>query len=92
MMDSKNKIKLKKLIDYFGKSDSKILEYWYDNSLFSDYKKPPKQLVTNNKMILKDFEFYKSFGVESISSFACYLGEDYVKLYPKPDFSAFGKL
>lgn len=88
-MKDEHKVILKKLIEFFGKKDSKILEYWYDNSLFSGYKKPPKELKINNKMLYKDFEFYKSFKVDMISSFACYLGDDYLMLYGEPDLSAF---
>jgi hypothetical protein len=88
-MKDEHKVILKKLIEFFGKKDSKILEYWYDNSLFSGYKKPPKELKVNNKMLYKDFEFYKSFKVDMISSFACYLGDDYLILYKEPDLSAF---
>ncbi len=80
---------LKKLIEFFGKEDAKILEYWYDNSLFSQYKKPPARLEPDNKMIMQDVNFYKSFKVDCISAFACYLGEDYKELYGKPDLSAF---
>ncbi len=77
------------LLSFFGKQHSKILEYWYDNSLFSEYKKPPKELKVNNFVIHTDFEFYKTFDVDGISSFACYLDDDYVNLYGEPDLSAF---
>lgn len=88
-MKDEHIIILKKLIGFLGTKDSKILEYWYDNSLFSDYKKPPKELKANNELIHSDFEFYKSFGVEFVASFACYLGDDYLELYDEPDLSAF---
>ena len=38
--------------------------------------------------IEREMRFYKSFGAPYISSFACYLGEDYRALYGVSDFSA----
>ncbi|MCR5457896.1 MAG: DUF4838 domain-containing protein [Clostridiales bacterium] len=69
------------LLNTFGKTDSKVLEYWYDNSMFSNWTKPPKKYVPDFDLISKSVDYYKSAGFENISSFACYLGEDYEELY-----------
>lgn len=69
------------LLSTFGKKDSKVLEYWYDNSMFSDWKKPPKKFVPDYSMIERSVIYYKEKGFENISSFACYLGKDYDELY-----------
>ena len=66
-----------------------MLEYWYDNSLFSNWKKPPAKFSPDNEMIKADIEFYKRLGFNDIASFACYLGEDYEALYGESDISAF---
>lgn len=79
------------LLRVFPKEDAKILEYWYDNSLFSEWKKPPKPFVPDNDLIRDDIAFYRKKGVAYISSFACYLGQDYEELYGEADFSAFRK-
>lgn len=81
---------LKALLEYFGKENSQVLEYWYDNSLFSKWKKPPKLFTPNNEMIKNDIAFYKELGFERVASFACYLGPDYEELFGAPDISAFG--
>ena len=81
--------KIKELLKFFGKENSWVLEYWVDNSYFSGYKKPPKELKINAEDIKKDIEFYKNLGFENISSFACFLGEDYSKLYGEPNVCAF---
>lgn len=81
--------KIKELLKFFGKENSWVLEYWVDNSYFSGYKKPPKELKINAEEIKKDIEFYKDLGFENISSFACFLGEDYSKLYGEPNVCAF---
>lgn len=77
------------LLRHFGKKDAKVLEYWYDNSLFSDWKKPPKRFVLNEDRMKKDIRQYTEKGFEYISTFGCYLGEDYEELYGEPDIRAF---
>lgn len=75
---------LRPLLEHFGKKDSCALEYWVDNSLQSDFKKPPKELILNQDVILQDIAFYKSLGFEKITSFAGYLDEEYCRLYGEP--------
>lgn len=81
-----------KLVDFFGKENSKVLEYWYDNSIY--YRRAGNKLVPfvpNNEQILEDFKFYHELGFENLSSFACSLCDDYVKLFGHPDLSAAAK-
>jgi hypothetical protein len=80
---------LKNLIKTFSYADSKVLEYWLDNSMYSDWKKPEKKFVQDKRMIEEDIKRYLDYGFEYISSFACYLGPEYEKLYGQPDISAF---
>lgn len=66
-----------------------MLEYWYDNSFY--YRRAGNKLVDftpDNKQIEEDFEFYSGLGFEKLSSFACNLCDEYVKLFGDPDFSA----
>ncbi len=77
------------LMDFFGREDCKVLEYWYDNSLFSGWKKPPRRFVLDREGMERDIAQYRELGFECISSFACYLGEDYEALYGKVGFEPF---
>lgn len=77
------------LLEFFGNKDAKALEYWYDNSLFSGWKKPPKRMVPDGDVIRDDLDYYFSLGFEYAASFACFLGEDYEELYGEPDISDF---
>ena len=79
---------LSELLRVFGKESAKLLEYWYDNSLFSKWKKPPAKFTPDNEKIQSEIELYRKFGFENIASFACFLGEDYAALYGEPDLSA----
>lgn len=75
---------LDSLLAFFGKRDSKVLEYWMDNSLFSGWKKPYVKLPFNRDILEKDVEFYRAKGFERITSFGCFLGEEYAKKFGIP--------
>ena len=80
---------VKDIVAFFGTEHSKVLEYWYDNSIY--YRRAGKKLVPftpKNEQIKADFDFYKKLGFERLSSFACSLCDEYVSLFGHPDFSA----
>ena len=72
------------LLEWFGKDDAQILEYWMDNSMFSNWTKPPKKLTICADTIQSDIRFYREKGFEHITSFGCYLSDDYIELYGEP--------
>ncbi len=73
----------------FDKQPRKVLEYWYDNSLFSKWKKPPQKFELNESAMHRDIDEYKKMGFDSISTFACFLGEDYMALHGGLDIIPF---
>ncbi|MBO5200645.1 MAG: DUF4838 domain-containing protein [Clostridia bacterium] len=80
---------VKRLIKFFGEENSKVLEYWYDNSIY--FRRAGNKLVPftpNNEQIKEDFNFYRELGFKRMSSFACNLCDEYAKLFGEPDFSA----
>jgi len=79
------------LMELLGQKDAKLLEYWYDNSLFSEWKKPPRRFTLDVAAMERDIKEYRARGFSNITTFACYLGADYEELYGEADFSAFGK-
>ncbi len=82
---------LEKLMSFFDKKNAKVLDYWYDNSLFSNWKKPPVAFAVDEAVLKADVEYYKSLGFEDIGCFACFLGSDYEALHGDVDISAFTK-
>lgn len=78
------------LLSYFGKENSQVLEYWLDNSMFSDWKKPPKEITICTDTIKKDIQYYKECGFEHITTFGCYLSDDYIELYGVPPIVEYG--
>lgn len=79
------------LLAYFGREDAKVLEYWYDNSLFSRWKKPPARFVLDENAMSADIRDYRAMGFDHISTFACFLGEVYEELYGEADVTPFAK-
>lgn len=82
---------IRSLLDFFGRRDSVVLDYWLDNSLFSGWKKPPIALTIHPDVIRKDIAFYRACGFEEITTFACYLSDDYVRLYGEPPIADYIK-
>lgn len=83
---------LKNLLDCFGTSDAKVLDYWMDNSMFSGWKLPPKEFSLQAETMRKDVKYYKSLGFESITSFGCFLGENYAELYGDADIDTYADI
>ena len=83
---------LKDLLGFFGRKDAKVLEYWMDNSLYSNWTKPPRPFALDQEVMRRDVEYYLSLGFESLTSFGCYLGPDYQALYGEPPLELYGRI
>lgn len=79
------------LIECFGNKDAQVLEYWLDNSLMSGWKKPPKEISVCTETISRDMKFYRECGFEHITTFGCYLSNDYMELYGTPPIVEYGR-
>ncbi|MBE6602119.1 MAG: DUF4838 domain-containing protein [Ruminococcaceae bacterium] len=91
MTESAESEPLQRLISYFGADTAKALDYWYDNSLFSKWKKPPVPFDVDAPVMEADFLWYRSLGIEDIGCFACFLGADYEELHGRVDIAPFAK-
>ena len=80
------------LISFFGAENSRVLEYWMDNSLFSNWTKPPRAFFLDKEIMKRDLDYYASLGFESVTSFGCYLGPDYEELYGKASLDEYGSV
>ena len=80
---------LLKQAEFFGWKDSKVLEYWLDNSLFSKWKKPPVRFEADAETVGAEIREYAALGFENIATFGCFLGEDYEELWGEADISPF---
>ncbi len=72
------------LLDYFGKEGAQVLEYWMDNSLNSGWRLPYKKLPFYPDVIRSDVTYYRELGFQHITSFGCFLSEEYAKEFGRP--------
>ena len=77
------------LMDFFGREHAKVLEYWYDNSLYSNWKKPPAKFELDEKSMRQDIAQYRAMGFDSVATFGCFLGADYEALHGAVDITPF---
>ncbi len=69
------------LIKTFGSKNAQVLDYWLDNSWFSDWKEPIRRFGYSPDIVAIDSAWYEKQGFETITSFGIYLGEKYYKLF-----------
>ena len=68
-----------------------MLEYWLDNSYFSNWQYPPKSFTLQESVMRQDIKDYKKLGFESVTTFACFLGEAYREQFGLPRIDAYGE-
>lgn len=91
VQDNADVAPLKALVAKFGARDARVLEYWFDNSLLSKWTKPPKRFVPPADVVREDLAYYRALGFSDLASFACFLGDDYEKLWGEPDVTPFAR-
>ncbi len=74
------------LAELFNMSESHILEYWLDASLFGrgKFSGLHGRLPQFGEIIRQDLKYYKSKGIQNISTFAVGLNEDYFSKFASP--------
>ena len=82
---------LEPLIESFRPEPPKVLEYWFDNSIFSGRVRPPKKFTLDEKLMRDDIPKYISLGFTSVTSFACFLGDDYHELWGDVDVKPYSE-
>ncbi len=73
----------------FGPSDAIACDYWLDNALRSDWKRPPKPFTLNQSVTEADLSFYESCGFSAATTFSGCLGDDYEALYGPPSIEGY---
>lgn len=79
------------LMNMFEGRPRKLLEYWYDNSLFSHWTKPPQPFSLKADAMRQEIAEYREMGFDMISTFACFLGAEYEALHGEVDVRPFGE-
>jgi hypothetical protein len=68
----------------FPAATAQVLEYWLDVSRFSRWKRPAVKLPWKRDVFLADVRAYRKRGIRHLTSFACYIDEDYVRRHGAP--------
>ena len=84
--------KLKDMLSLFGTENARVLEYWIDNSRFSNWTRPPKKLNFRADVMKRDVDYYYQLGFRDMTSFACFLGNDYEALYGEAPIKEYGAI
>jgi hypothetical protein len=71
-------------LEVFPRESAQVLEYWLDVSRFSGWKRPAQKLPWHNSVFRADVQEYTRRGIRHVTSFACYIDADYVKLHGEP--------
>lgn len=78
---------LRENLEVFPAETAQVLEYWMDDSLFSNWD--PSNLVEvpwDNEIFMDDLKTYASFGIRNIMCYSVYVGPDYVQKFGFPHF------
>ena len=80
-------------LSFFGTQGAQVLEYWLDNSRFSGWKRENVKAVPwRPDVMAADLDAYGGLGVQHITTFACFMGYDYVQQFGEPPVDEYGEL
>ncbi len=69
----------------FPRATAQALEYWLDDSMYSNWRRPASELRWSDEAFAADVLLYAARGVRHVTSFAVYLDADYVARFGFPD-------
>ena len=76
----------------FGSEGAQALEYWLDVSRFSGWKRDAlKKIPWDPAVFRDDLATYAKRGIRHVTTFACYLGGDYVAQFGEPPLTEYGE-
>ncbi len=77
----------------FPRDTAQVLEYWLDVSRFSGWRRPATKLPWRRDVVQADLASYRRRGIRHVTSFACFLDAEYVRLHgdPQPALMEYGQ-
>jgi Domain of unknown function (DUF4838) len=69
---------------------AQVLEYWMDASRHSHWKRPAVQIPWHPEVLQADLEFYAGKGFRRVTSFACWIDQEYIERYDVPPIAGYG--
>lgn len=87
-----NREMLLKLLKIFPAESARVLEYFLDVSLFSNWEREKAgALPYDDARVRKDLEFYRSAGIERTATFAVFMDEEWRKQFGTDDLMQCGR-
>lgn len=83
---------LEGLLKIFSAKDAHILEYWMDNALYSNFKRPPVKVPFLADIAEQDIQTYTSYGIPNVKTFASFIGDEYISLHGTPPIKEYGDI
>lgn len=83
---------LEGLLKIFSAKDAHILEYWMDNALYSNFKRPPVKVPFLTDIAEQDIQTYTSYGIPNVKTFASFIGDEYISLHGTPPIKEYGDI
>ena len=77
-------------LQWFGAANAQVLEYWLDVSRFSGWKRPAAPIPWRPEVFARDVEAYRRAGVQHATTFAVWVGRDYLRDHGEPPLAAYG--
>ncbi len=68
----------------FPPDTAQALEYWLDVSRFSKWRRSAVKLPWHPDVLRADLAAYAARGIRHVTTFACYIDEEYVRLHGQP--------
>jgi hypothetical protein len=75
----------------FGNANAKILEYWLDGSLHSNWQRPCVQIPWNKNVFMSDLQTYTSRGITNITSYGAWIDSYYLNKYDSSPLKEYGQ-
>jgi len=75
----------------FPRQTAQVLEYWLDVSRFSGWKQPLVKVPWNDAVLRADANAYAKRGVGHVTTFATWIGAEYVNQFGEPPLAEYVK-
>ena len=90
--NKKNRDVLEKMLKIFSAESAQILEYFLDVSLFCQWKRENAgPLHLSKERLDKDIRYYKSLGIENITTFTGFMDKEWREKFGVKDIEIYGR-
>jgi hypothetical protein len=82
---------LDRLLQVFDTATACVLEYWLDVSYWSNYLRPAQEVRLDGQFLERDIELYRSRGLNNVTTFACWMDDDYLVRWGSAEVVRYGR-